>query len=44
MKFEWDEDKNRENIRKHGIDFADAIEIFRHPILTNLDNRRDYFS
>jgi len=42
MKFEWDEDKNRENIRKHGIDFADAIEIFRHPMLTDLDNRRDY--
>ena len=42
MKFEWDEDKNRENIRKHGIDFADAIEIFRHPMLTDLDNKRDY--
>jgi uncharacterized DUF497 family protein len=42
MKFEWDENKNRKNIRKHGIDFADAVEIFRHPILTSLDNRKDY--
>ena len=42
MKFEWDENKNRENMRKHGIDFADAIEIFRHPMLTSLDDRRDY--
>lgn len=42
MKFEWDEEKNRENIRKHGIDFADAIEVFRHPMLTSLDDRRDY--
>lgn len=22
--FEWDEDKARENVRKHGLDFADA--------------------
>ena len=42
MKFEWDEEKNRENIRNHGIDFADAIEVFRHPILTSLDDRKDY--
>ena len=26
MQFEWDEEKNRENVRKHGLDFADAIE------------------
>jgi uncharacterized DUF497 family protein len=42
MRFEWDENKNRINIRKHGIDFADAIDIFRHPMLTLLDDREDY--
>jgi hypothetical protein len=42
MKFEWDERKNRENMKKHGIDFADAIEVFRHPMLTGLDDREDY--
>lgn len=26
--FEWDPDKNRQNIEKHGIDFEDAVEIF----------------
>ncbi len=26
MRFEWDDSKNALNIRKHGIDFADAIE------------------
>ncbi|MGH9871781.1 MAG: hypothetical protein ACRD9S_04850 [Pyrinomonadaceae bacterium] len=31
MNFEWDEDKNRENIRKHGIDFNDAWQIFEGP-------------
>ena len=29
MKFEWDESKNLVNIRKHGLDLADAEEIFR---------------
>jgi uncharacterized DUF497 family protein len=42
VKFEWDEAKNRENIRKHGLDFADAWEIFDAPVLTNLDAREDY--
>lgn len=26
--FEWDSNKNDLNIKKHGIDFADAIEVF----------------
>lgn len=34
MHFEWDERKNRSNIRKHGLDFADAEEIFSGPLLT----------
>jgi len=28
VEFEWHEDKNRGNIEKHGIDFADAIQIW----------------
>ncbi|MEP6912944.1 MAG: BrnT family toxin [bacterium] len=42
MNFEWDEDKNQENIRKHGLDFGDAWEIFRFPLLANLDTRTYY--
>jgi uncharacterized DUF497 family protein len=42
VKFEWDEDKNQENIRKHGFDFADAWEIFEAPMRTALDRREDY--
>ncbi len=42
MKFEWDDQKNEANIRKHGIDFADVVEMFDHPMLTQLDTRRDY--
>lgn len=28
MKFEWDENKNRINIHKHGVDFRDAVYVF----------------
>jgi uncharacterized DUF497 family protein len=28
MKFEWDENKNDSNVKKHGIDFQDAKNIF----------------
>jgi uncharacterized DUF497 family protein len=28
MEFEWDEDKRRLNLEKHGIDFEDAIAIW----------------
>ncbi len=27
-RFEWDEGKNRANLQKHGLDFADAEEMF----------------
>jgi uncharacterized DUF497 family protein len=42
MRFEWDEQKNRANIRKHGFSFADAWEIFDAPMLVDLDDRFDY--
>ena len=42
VNFEWDEQKNNENIRKHGFDFADAWEIFEAPMRTALDLREDY--
>jgi uncharacterized protein len=42
VNFEWDEAKNRENIRKHGLSFADAAEVFRAPLLAALDAREAY--
>jgi uncharacterized DUF497 family protein len=42
MQFEWDEEKNQANIRKHGLDFADAWEVFSMPMLVALDDRADY--
>jgi len=29
QRFEWDEAKAKRNLRKHGIDFEDAITVFR---------------
>ena len=41
-RFEWDENKNRQNIGKHGFDFADAEEMFRGVLLFSPDVREDY--
>ena len=29
LQFEWDADKEEENIRLHGVTFTDAVEVFR---------------
>jgi uncharacterized DUF497 family protein len=42
MTFEWDEAKNRSNSRKHGLDFAEAEEMFRGILLVRPDMREDY--
>jgi uncharacterized protein len=42
MEFEWNEAKNVENIRKHGIDFADIPDLFEGPMLVEPDDRFDY--
>lgn len=42
MRFEWDEQKRKANIRKHGFDFRDAWKVFQLPMLVALDDRQDY--
>lgn len=42
MRFEWDEQKRRSNIQKHGFDFRDAWKVFQLPMLVALDERKDY--
>jgi uncharacterized DUF497 family protein len=42
MRFEWDEDKRRANLRRHGFDFRDAWEVFETPMLVASDDRQDY--
>ncbi|MBI5638981.1 MAG: BrnT family toxin [Nitrospirae bacterium] len=44
MQFEWDEAKNRENVKRHGISFEDAKDVFDDPFhISVLDKRFDYF-
>ena len=42
MEFEWDDDKDSVNRKKHGIGFDEAKHIFDGPVLTRIDNREDY--
>ena len=42
MRFEWDENKNNENIRKHKLDFSDAWQVFEKPVIAKLDERDTY--
>ncbi len=32
MGFQWDATKARANLRKHGVDFADAVSVFDDPL------------
>jgi hypothetical protein len=36
MKFEWDESKNQSNIRKHGVDFRQAVYVFADPFALSI--------
>ncbi|HYA41292.1 MAG TPA: BrnT family toxin [Syntrophobacteraceae bacterium] len=42
MRYTWTEEKNRKNIRRHGIAFEDAKRIFEGPTLERIDDRFDY--
>ena len=42
MQFEWNDAKNRGNLAKHGLDFADAELVFAGPCVTFVDDRFDY--
>jgi uncharacterized DUF497 family protein len=44
LRFEWDETKNRANIKKHQISFEDAKNVFEDPLhIAKLDYRFSYF-
>ena len=42
MELEWDEAKREENLTKHGLDFAIALELFADYFMERLDARHDY--
>jgi len=42
MIYSWDENKNRRNVKEHGISFEDAKRIFEGPTVERVDDRFDY--
>ncbi|MDM3858726.1 MAG: BrnT family toxin [Aphanizomenon gracile PMC644.10] len=42
MELEWDEHKNQQNQKKHGLSFEEAQEIFQGIVFTSIDERFDY--
>ncbi|MDM8546785.1 BrnT family toxin [Candidatus Venteria ishoeyi] len=44
MKFEWNEQKNQFNQKKHGVSFEEAKEVFNDALhIAKLDHRFSYF-
>jgi uncharacterized protein len=42
MTYQWDKNKASANLRKHGIDFADAVSVFSDDLaITTPDERFD---
>jgi len=42
MKFTWRESKRKTNLKKHGLDFADAEKVFAGPMAVFEDTSQDY--
>ena len=42
MSFEWDSNKEEENICKHGVNFTAASQIWDGWVFERVDDRRDY--
>ncbi len=43
MLYSWDENKRQSNIKKHGVDFVDAVMIFRDSNrIETIDDRKVY--
>jgi uncharacterized DUF497 family protein len=42
MKYEWDDEKTRKNLAKHGLSFEDAEQGFAGPCVTFEDDRFTY--
>jgi len=40
MEFEWDANKEGENLRKHGFSFAEAVEAFLDPLGFSLTDEK----
>lgn len=41
MEFEWDANKAKSNLRKHGVRFADAVLVFDDPLHLSRQDRHE---
>lgn len=42
MRYTWNERKRKANLKKHGLDFADAEKVFNSPLVIIEDIREPY--
>jgi len=42
MRYTWDDAKRQTNLKKHGLDFADAEKVFASPMVLFEDSRENY--
>ncbi|MEH1921178.1 BrnT family toxin [Nostoc sp.] len=40
MAYQWDRDKAAANLRKHGVDFADAVTVFSDDLAISIIDER----
>ncbi len=38
MNFQWDRDKAKKNLKKHGVDFADAVMVFEDEMALTMED------
>jgi uncharacterized protein len=41
MTYQWDRDKAALNLRKHSVDFADAVTVFSDDLAITISDQRD---
>ena len=40
MSYQWDPDRAVANLRKHGVDFADAVSVFSDDFSITIEDKR----
>jgi len=40
MKFQWDPNKAKANLRKHGVSFDEAVTVFKDPLALIFDDEK----
>ena len=39
MHFEWDRDKAKQNLKKHGVSFEEAVTVFYDPLSATFEDQ-----